>query len=353
MNLTQFLAKSPHIGNYIRYLKLYPDLESVVFVQQLGALLRLLPRLDTLAISRLSIKFDATQLREMLSSFHLVELKISISAWHSSTTSSPLHDLFNLFSSIQTLTVHSCHFGTKEVIPLDKKVAVTRVNFNPGQDEEGEDPMDGPLPTIFRDIVDLSSFKTFGSYLEAQPNLEYIADFIDRTFTSADNPLHVRFVFSAVSVSAIYPSSYLFSCPPEAIGLPSDDETFREYLPLTHAITSATLILELSGEDDEDVMFLGIISEKLTKAPPNIRWLSLEVEIDTWYPLISERVEILKQLEWSTFGHCMKRWTTLEHIQIMVRVRKEEEDGGLTELRQDILRGMGGVKDIVKIVSFI
>lgn len=137
----------------------------------------------------------------------------------------------------------------------------------------------------------------------------------------------------------------------------SDVESLVNHLPLTHALISATLILELSGDDIDDVSFLRVISTQvLSRPPPNIQWLSLEVEIETWYPSIPERVEILKQFDWAVFGRCIKGWRTLEHIQIVIRLGKGDEDEkstGIAELRDDILHGVGIIGNVVKRVTFV
>lgn len=107
----------------------------------------------------------------------------------------------------------------------------------------------------------------------------------------------------------------------------------------------------------DDGVFLRVISTHvLAQPPPNIRWLSLEVEIETWYPSITQRVDVLKEFDWTAFGRAIKGWRTLEHIQIIIRLGKGNEDEksiGITQLRKDILHGVGVVGHIVKGVTFI
>lgn len=222
VDFTHFVASSPHISPYIRSLALFPDMYDRVSVQKLAVLLRYLSRLDTLVLHMLFITPTADiESQNIVSSFHLNELRlIFVSFGKSSATSSPLYDLFNIFSSIQTLTIQNCTFGSEKLqLPTNKKrVVISRINYSPGEDggeedededeEEDEDDdskssdeeeeNDKPLLILFRDYIDISSLKTVGAQLITASNLTYIVRLIDETFKSADSPLNIEFVFSAI-----------------------------------------------------------------------------------------------------------------------------------------------------------
>ncbi|KAK7695247.1 hypothetical protein QCA50_002437 [Cerrena zonata] len=222
VHFTHFLVEAPHISHYIRLLVLLQGTGCKVSVNKLSTLLRYLPRLDTLVLHMLCIT-STPDIRprdhDMVSSFHLKELKL-ILIWfeESFITSSPLYDLFNIFSSIQTLTLQDCEsgLGNFHIPPNKKRVAISRINYSPGEDaDEDEDDRDSddddddsddsddsgssgeedkhdnlkPLSILLRDYIDLSSVKTVGAHLITFSHLAYVVRLIDESFQSADSHL--------------------------------------------------------------------------------------------------------------------------------------------------------------------
>lgn len=242
VHFAHFLVEAPHISHYIRLLVLLQGTGCKVSVNKLSTLLRYLPRLDTLVLHMLCIKSIPdirSQGHDLASPFHLKELKL-ILIWleQSYTTSSPLYDLFSIFSSIQTLTLQDCESGFGDFhipLKLNKRVAISRINYSPGEDEddyEDEDNSDDsddlgssdeedkhdslkPLSILFRDYIDLPTVKTVGAHIITLSHLAYVVRLIDESFQSADSPLNIEFVFAAISdgelvVSQSFLTSYLF-----------------------------------------------------------------------------------------------------------------------------------------------
>lgn len=194
-----FLAECPHISDYIRFLTLSPYMcEGTVSVQQLTTLLGLLTRLDSLTISDLGITSDLSMTsQKVLAAFHLIELHLEhLRVQSSSLFSSPFHDFFNLFSSIQSLTVISCGFGHWKWVATNRLV-VSRIQYTGGN---GNEPQEKPLTILLRDIVDSSSVKTIRAYLWSPPDLVYSSQLVDKTFKSPNNSLNIEFVFSTASL---------------------------------------------------------------------------------------------------------------------------------------------------------
>lgn len=99
----------------------------------------------------------------------------------------------------------------------------------------------------------------------------------------------------------------------------------------------------MRSRDITDAQFLHSLSTLiLAKPPPNIKFLRLEVRIEARYVSFSNKVYVLKQLGWSTFGQSVKGWTTLEHIEIMIRVGihgQDEAECGIAEVREGSCAG--------------
>ncbi|KAK7695978.1 hypothetical protein QCA50_000618 [Cerrena zonata] len=269
--------------------------------------------------------------------FHLELASFDVLIARPSSNSSPLHDLFNLFSSIKKLHANRFTFNIGELqFPLDRRVSISQFSYDSdGELETGI--IDELVPILFRDIINPSSVKTIHAWLPMIDDLEDMSQLIDKTFKFMDGPLSIDFTLSSRDADSSMEVEY---------------ETQRSHIPLSPAVTAATYTLQLSGEDDDQEYFDTVVNKYLSQHPPNIRSFTLEIETDGDLTN-EENIELFQTFEWSDFGQTMHEWGTLEHLEIMISLGKYEQglDVQVRELRDAIMEEMEPAKDILKSVT--